>query len=265
MPKLAIQAAVIKRTLRSLITITLLVYFGFGLLLYFTQNQILYYPSPEMVNDSHPYTILKSDNETLKVWVLNKGRKDAVIYFGGNAASAGRAIPHLEKMIKDRTVYLVNYRGYGGSSGSPSEQGLSTDALNIYDQFKRRHATISLIGRSIGAGVAIHLAAHRKIHKLALITPFDSIEAVAQNHYPLYPMSLLLKDKYDSISRVSSISAKTLILIAGHDRTVPPEHAHKLADAFRPEQVTVATLAGTTHNTISHHPDYETILKQFLQ
>jgi len=255
----------IAQFIKSLLTIAVMVYFGLGLLLYFNQRNMIYYTTPEVVDDSFQSMFIKSDNEIIKLWVLNPGQKEAVIIFGGNAASAYHAIPLYENIVKHKTVYLVNYRGYGGSSGRPSEHALSTDALNIYDHLSPQHTDISIIGRSIGAGVAMHLAANRKTHKLVLITPFDSIEAVARNHYPFYPMSLLLKDKFKAIDLVDSISAGVLIVVAENDRIIPKEHALKLADAFDARQISVVRLAEVGHNTISGHPDYADTIGEFLR
>ena len=251
--------------LKSLITIILLVYFGLGALLYFFQQHFIYFPSTKVVDDSQQNIKIKSAGETINVWLINPGMNDAVIYFGGNAQNAFFAMPQFETMITDKTVYLVDYRGYGSSSGKPSEKALFNDALNIYDRLKTQHENISVIGQSLGSGVAIYLATKRDIQKLILSTPYDSIESVAKSNYPFYPISMLLNDKYDSLSLASAVTTHTLILIAEKDRIIPKKHAYRLASSFNTDLLTVVELPGVGHNTLTQHPHYESVITDFLK
>ena len=168
-------------------------------------------------------------------------------------------------MITNKTVYFVDYRGYGSSSGKPSEKALFIDALNIYDRLKTQHGKISVIGQSLGSGVAIYLATKRDIQKMILSTPYDSIESVAKSNYPFYPISLLLKEKYDSLTRASAVTTDTLILIAEKDRIIPKKHAYKLASAFNTDLLTIVELPGVGHNTLTQHPHYESVIVDFLK
>lgn len=259
------QKTKLKRTLSSLLLISVLVYLGFGAMLNIYQYSFIYFPTEEITDNTYHYTTLRSDNETLKLWVINPHQKEAIIYFGGNAANAYNAIAHIEAISTSKTSYIVNYRGYGGSTGLPGERGITIDALNIYDFIQDHHDSISVIGRSLGAGVATYLASNRKLKKLVLITPFDSLESVAQERYPMFPISYLLIDKYDSIGQVGDIRESTLILIADTDNVIPTKHSYKLANAFKPEQLTVITLPDTNHHTISQHPRYLNIIADFLR
>ncbi len=161
-------------------------------------------------------------------------------------------------------VYLANYRGYGGSSGSPSEAGLYKDALAIFDEIRSRYTSISVIGRSLGSGVATYLATQRNIDRLILVTPFDSIENVARKALPILPVSLLLKDKFDSAGRVADIHAPVLIVIAENDEVISRQHSDVLAGAFPDSQVTVEVIPDTGHNTIGMSPRYASVLSMFL-
>ena len=231
----------------------------------FFQHHFIYFPSFEVSDDSQQSIKIKSGGETLNVWVINPGNKEAIIFFGGNAANAYYAILQFRRMVTERTVYLVDYRGYGGSTGSPSEQALYSDALNIYDHLKPEHDKILVFGQSLGSSVAIHMAAHRDIKKLILTTPFDSVVSVAKNNYPIYPVSLLLKERFDSLSLIGSVTAKTLMIIAEKDRIIPKKHAYKLAKAFKPEQLKIVEISNTGHNTVADHPQYEPAITDFLR
>ena len=242
----------------------LLLYVLVGVVLFFFQRKLLYFPT-QSIPHSYDQENISNENETIKVIVLNKGKKEAFLYFGGNAESVIYNAADFLKVFPLHTVYLFNYRGYGGSTGQPTEKGIYSDALFLFDKIQNRHSKISIIGRSLGSGVATYLASKRSIEKLVLITPFDSIKNVAQKKFPIYPMSLLIKDKFDSIGRVKHIQAKTIAVVAENDNVIPNKHAFRLISEFPPNQITVKIIAGSGHNDISDKPGYYDCLKTFIK
>jgi pimeloyl-ACP methyl ester carboxylesterase len=252
-----------RKKLTSILLGLSLIYLGTGFLLFIKQRDFLYFPVPSIKHsfDEETFNIAK---ESIKVTVLNKGRKKAIIYFGGNAESVDYNAYDFSRIFQQHTVYLVKYRGYGGSTGRPEEKAIYSDALHIFDKIKSKYAAVSIIGRSLGSGVATLLASKRNIDKLILITPFDSIENVAQKLYLIYPMSLLLKDKYDSVGRISSITAKTLVIAAEKDQIIDAEHTKRLVNAFPALQITYEVLENTDHNTVSNSEKYYVLLKEHI-
>ena len=252
-----------KKIMKNISILLLLGYAAMGLFLYIYQRDFLYFPTPDI---STPYTemVLQNEGEAIKVIVLNKGHKNAILYFGGNAESMAQSSDYIAQQFPGFTVYLMNYRGYGGSTGSSSEEGLYSDALKLYDTIKLKHNRISIGGRSLGSGIAIYVAAHRDVSKLALITPFDSIVNVAQGLYPIYPVSFLLHDQYDSLSRIKKIKAKTLIVIAENDRVIIRERTQKLIAAFDPAQLQVRMIENRGHMDISADAKYYKIMQDFI-
>lgn len=252
-----------KRIFVRMLSLILSVYIGIGVLLFIKQRDFLYFP----VGSVKPVSgeeIFINGNESIKVTVLNKGNRNAIIYFGGNAEVVDGNAQFFPTQFPEHTVFLVKYRGYGGSTGTPTEEGIYSDALYIFDKIKPRFGTISLIGRSLGSGVATLVASKRDIHKLVLITPFDSIQNIAQEKFPIYPMSLLLKDKYNSVDRVSSIKAKTFVIVAENDEIIGMKHTEKLVKKFPSSQITLAVIKGKGHNTISNNEEYYNLLKGFI-
>jgi alpha-beta hydrolase superfamily lysophospholipase len=243
-----------------------LVYVGLGVALYSVQRNLLYHPTPPAKNSAAPAEALRIDSgdASLQIWRLNPGRERAIIYFGGNAERVLANAAMFTHIFNDATVYLTEYRGFGGSSGEPSEAALYADARAIYDQFADRHAGIAVIGRSLGSGVATYLAAVRTVDRVVLVTPYDSVEAVAAARYPIYPISLMLKDKFPSINYVQEIDSPTLILIAEHDRTIPRKHTDALIAAFGGKELSSVVLQGTQHHTVGESPRYATLLGEFL-
>jgi hypothetical protein len=250
------------KTLEGMIYI-LLIYVLVGAVLFFYQRKLIYFPT---ANIPHNYDQLQltHENVTLEIIVLNQGKKEAILYFGGNAEAVVYSAEDFLSVFPLQTVYLLNYRGYGGSSGQPSEAGIFADALFLFDKVLDKQAIISVIGRSLGSGVATYLASKRPVEKMALISPFDSITSVAQNIYMIFPVFLMLLDKYDSISRVKEIEAKTIILVAEHDEVIPRKHSQRLIDEFPPEQISVKIIADSGHNDISNKVEYYQQLKDFF-
>jgi pimeloyl-ACP methyl ester carboxylesterase len=195
--------------------------------------------------------------------VVNPGQARALLYFGGN----GEAIQHnrnsLARWLPQHTVYLVAYRGYGASEGEPSEALLLEDALALYDAVVATHDEIDVVGRSLGSGVAVHVAVQRPVARLVLVTPFDSAQAVAQAAYPWVPVAWLMQDRYDSLGRAARVEAPTLVLSAGRDRVVPQAHTAALLDAFAQPPQHIAFPAAD-HNDIHDQPGYAAAMTAFL-
>lgn len=220
------------------------------------------YPRAEEISLSTP------DGARLHGWFLAAAAQPAplIIYFGGNAEEISWQLTRAAD-YPGYALLLMNYRGYGGSTGAPSQDALFADALQLYDNFARRADVdpqrIVLVGRSLGSGIAVHLAARRKVAGIVLLTPYDSLRAVAAHHYRLLPVSLLLRHPFDSLGQVDNISVPALFIAAAQDRIVPKGHARALYDAWRGRK-TWHELAGADHNSIDTHPAYQGALHGFL-
>lgn len=233
----------------ALCSVVVVVYLGACGYLYAKQRAFLYFPTPAVDVPGGEHVTLHNDGETLKLWRVGPAQGDAVIYFGGNAQDVSRLIPTFSRTFPNRPVYLVNYRGYGGSTGVPSEAALYRDAVAVFDYVHRTHKNVDVIGQSLGSGVAVFLATVRQITKLVLITPYDSIETVARQHFPQFPVSLLLKDKYPSAARAPNVRSPTLILLAEHDEVIPRASSEALIAAFQALRPIVEVVHGATHNS----------------
>ena len=242
-------------------------YVAVGSFLYINQRDFLYHPTAEVASH-HTHLFMENDDEKINIIVLNGEHPNAILYFGGNAESMGESADYIAAQFPDFSVYLMDYRGYGSSTGEASEKALYSDALKLYDVIKEKHKRISVGGRSLGTAIATYVAANREVSKLALITPFDSIINVAQGRYPLYPVELLLHDKYDSLSRVKKISAKTFIVIAQNDKVIPRERTNKLIEAFQrsrsKEVLEIAVIENRGHADISSDDRYYKIMQDFI-
>ncbi len=255
----------IRRIGVTLLRWLVIAYITYIAVLYFLQRDFIYYPMKDDISSNETaYTLTRDDGVTLRGWIINPGRDKAILYFGGNAERLSYTIDVAKKRFSDYAVYLVHYRGFGDSEGEPTEQNLLSDALALYDDIKPHHKHITAIGRSLGTAIASYVASQREVDKVVLITPFDSIEHIAERSYPGVPVSLLLKDKFESWKFAQHIKARTLVLIAEHDRIVPRQFTDNLLRYFKQGLVTAQKLEGTGHVTISHHPEYYPQIARFL-
>ncbi len=229
----------------------LLVYLAVCAVLYTQQRNFLYFPTPEVQRDDAQAIYLANDIANVKIWKVASGNRKAIIYFGGNAEEVSRNIQPFAAHLPGYDFYFMNYRGFSGSTGAPSETALYIDALSLYDHIAGEYETISIVGRSLGSGIATYVAANRTIERLALITPYDSIVSVAQSKFPLVPGSLLLHDKYDSAGRAGDISAPTLIITAEKDGVIPKRFTDNLVRAMTNAPLEQALIPSTDHLTVS--------------
>lgn len=241
--------------LRSVLPFVGAVVVTYGVLcawVFFTQRGQIYFPTPVSEAPGAQVLWVESQGERIKVWTVPRPGGRALLYFGGNAEDVAGNVELFAEAFPDRSLYLVNYRGYGGSSGRPSEAGLVADALAVFDLVQTRHAAVAVavMGRSLGSGVAVQLAAARPVERLVLVTAFDSLVNVARDYFRWLPVGLLMRDRYDSARWAPRVSAPVLVVIAGEDEIIPRERSDELAATFAPGQARVVVVPGVGHNTL---------------
>ena len=249
---------------------------GFPVLIYFFQERLIFFPQPLTQDPLKANTgaaieevsLVTADQVRLHGWLVKATPKPTptplLIYFGGNAeevswlaATAGQ--------YAGWSLLMLNYRGYGRSEGKPGEAELFADALQIYDYAVSRAqgGRIAVMGRSLGSGVAVYVAAQRPVAGVILVSPYDSVESVAKGIYPFLPIGLMLRHRFDSLSRAPGIKAPLLCLVAGGDRVIPPPHSERLYAAWGgARQWREIRLAA--HDSIADDPDYWRAIAAFL-
>jgi len=226
--------------------------------LYVFQRSLLYFPQPARVNV--PSLRLSVPGAALQVSVREREGSGAVIYFGGNAEDVSASLAEIAASFPEQAVYALHYRGYGRSTGSPSESALQADALALYDHVARQRSDITVVGRSLGSGIAVSLAAVRPLSRLVLVTPYDSIEAVAAQQYAVFPVRWLIKDRFDAAARAPQVRAPTTVIIAERDEVIRRARSDVLVSRFAPGVAQVVVIAGAGHNTLDGRPDFEAAL-----
>lgn len=239
-----------------------LLYLAVCVFMFTLQGALLYHPQP--ARQAVASITLAVQGASLQVSVQARPGAPAILYFGGNADDVSGSLQRLAQLFPDHALYLMHYRGFGQSTGKPSEPALHADARALYQHVRREHAEIKLIGRSLGSGVAARLASEQPVARLVLVTPFDSIENVAVELFPWLPVRWLIRERFDSAAVAGRIGAPTVLIAAERDTLIRPERTAQLAARFQPGVARLVVVPGADHNDIGQHPAYERALVQAM-
>ncbi|HEV7670218.1 MAG TPA: alpha/beta fold hydrolase [Thermoanaerobaculia bacterium] len=249
------------RPLLTIASIVALLYLACCVLLFSCQRSLIYYPHPPSSAQGTSTITLPAEGAEVRVTASPKPGPGAVVYFGGNAEDVNHSLPDLESAFPQHALYLMHYRGYGGSTGKPSERALVADGLALFDRVHTEHPNVVVIGRSLGSGVAIQVATSRPVSRLILVTPYNSLEELAARQYAIFPIRWLMMDKFQSWRYAPKVTAPTLLVAAENDQIVPRQSTEALYARFNAGVATLREVAGTGHNTIQESPRYIPLLQ----
>lgn len=264
-----------QKALIYLLVVLLASYFIIVLFVYSIQDQMLYLPNrtirgtPEQVGlEYEPLRIVTKDQEQIAAWFIPGGDK-TVLYLHGNGDNISGRLSQA-KFWHDLgfSMLLIDYRGYGESTGEPIEVGLYTDALAAWEHLTIERGIpaeqIVVVGESLGGGVATWLSSHRPNAGLILDATFTSVPDVAARQYPWLPVRLLSRNHFRSIDRIEDIHTPILILHSREDRLIPFEHGQRLYEkANQPK--TFVELRGPHASGLGGDPEtYRTAIENFV-
>lgn len=254
--------------------VAVLIYLGSLALLYFKQRAMLF-PSPPVgrtapaaagLPEAEEHVLTSADGERIIVWHLaaRPGHR-VVLYFPGNGDALAYLAGRFRNIASDGTgVIALSYRGYAGSSGSPSETGILADAAAMYAFAKTLYepGRMVLWGHSLGTGVAIATAADQPLGGLILEAPYTSIADVAAAAFPYFPVRYLIKDPFRSDERIGRVRAPVLVMHGARDATIAIRFGEQLfALAHQPKQFVRFDQGG--HNDLDQFGAAETA-RQFI-
>jgi len=225
--------------------------------LFVFQRKLLYRPDTQRPDMAHlgistlrAVEIETADGLRLLAWYLPPpAGRAVVVYFHGNGGNLGyREARMMQFAAAGFGALFLEYRGYGGNPGSPTEDGLYADAraaLDFLDAQGIDPGRLVLYGESLGTGIAVRMASERAVGALVLEAPFSSVADVAQQRYWFVPVRLLLKDKFDAVARIGAVHAPILMLLGERDVIVPPRFGRTLFKAApEPKELWVAPDGG---------------------
>jgi uncharacterized protein len=241
-----------------------------GLVVLFFAQRSFIFPVPQTARtapvaagfpQAEEHLLTTADGETIIVWhVPAKPGHAVVLYFHGNGDFLTGLVGRFRDITSDGTgLVALSYRGYAGSSGRPSEQGLLSDAAAAYAFAAARYGADQIVvwGFSLGSGVAVALAADQPIGKLILEAPYTSIVDVAAAAFPFLPVRWLIRDQFRSDQRISRVTAPLLIMHGARDATIPIDLGDRLFALAREPKQFVRFPQGA-HNDLGSYGAIET-------
>lgn len=191
---------------------------------FWRQRDLLYRAPRKTQSPDIPVQVVPETEEgpALNGWIDNPGQPRALIYFGGSSEPVELRRAALAAAFPNHTRYLIPYRGFGPNRLLVSEEhAIKGDGLRAFDHIKQQHAHVDVLGRSLGTGVALHVASRRHVRRLGLITPYDSILAVAQLRYRWLPVKRLLRDRFESWRDAVGVDSPIFAILAETDPVTP--------------------------------------------
>lgn len=237
------------------------IYFAFCALVFFFQRKLIYIPSKDLSN----YHILESlgmkeiwinSGAKINAWFfLTKSQSEIILYLHGNGGNVShRAHKFAEIINRGYGLLAIDYRGYGKSSGSPTEWGLYEDAvaaLNWLHDKNYNNQQIIIYGESIGTAVAIEVSQERNFNKIILESPLSSLVDVGKEIYPFLPVSFLLKDRYDSLAKLDKVNSPIFIFHGAEDSIIPEQQSYKLYQNIQNVRKFRKVFTGKNHNDLN--------------
>jgi fermentation-respiration switch protein FrsA (DUF1100 family) len=221
--------------------IALVLYVGLAAMIYLAQRSLMYFPDTVRTTpaaaglpEAEEVPLTASDGVGSIAWhIPPRDYKPVILYFHGNGGALKYRVERFRRLIADGIgLVALEYRGYGGLPGSPSEQGLIADAEAAYAFAAAQYPVQQIVvwGESLGTGVAVALTSEKPVGRVILEAPFTSAVAVGAQHYWYLPVRLLMKDQFRSDERIGKVTAPLLILHGVHDRVVPYAMGERLFD-----------------------------------
>jgi dipeptidyl aminopeptidase/acylaminoacyl peptidase len=184
---------------------------------------------------TRPVVLRAGDGTRLCGWLMTPhvpGHHPAVLYFGGRSEEVSWVARDAGRLFPNMTVLAMNYRGYGDSHGDPAEIHMVDDGCTLFDWLAQHGhvdgGRIAVVGRSLGSGVAIQVAKQRPVHSVVLVTPYDSVLAIAKRRFRAMPIEYMLRHRFESVKHAPSLKVPTYVLRAEQDDVIPHSHTDQL-------------------------------------
>ena len=211
--------------------ILLFLYIFVIIFLFFYQRKLLYHPSENnyldetSLNHNIEKKFIQSENKLVSWYFEKNSDYKTILFFHGNAGKLDNRVYKLNELSKLEINYLIiAYRGFSGNEGKPTESGLYEDAKSAKIWLNNngvKDKDIILYGESLGTAVAVDLASKHTFAGIILESPFTSMTRLAQKYYPIFPVKIILKDKFDSINKIQKINSPLLVMHGEEDTIVP--------------------------------------------
>lgn len=263
-----------RRRLLAFGAVLLILFAAVSFLMFNLQSQFIFPthavgPAGPLPRGAQRLRLETGDGDTLHGVHIPPARKGGdgtlILSFAGNAWNSQEAASYIHQIYPQLDVVGFHYRGYRPSTGEPSADALMDDSLLVHDYAIERikPKRVVAVGFSIGTGVAAHLSSKRGLDGLILVTPFDSLKAVAAGHYPFLPVAQLFRHEMDSTAALATTDVPTAIIAAAQDTLIVPARTDALRKAVR-NLAYDETIPGAGHNDIYHRSAFQDAMQAAL-
>lgn len=264
------------KKLRMIISIIILFYTIILVIIYNIQTRMIFMPvklsAAYRFDNTNPYEeifIKTNDNEFINGLLFKTNSDKVILYFHGNAGSLD-SWQYIHNSLKalDYNFFIIDFRGYGKSTGKITEEGLYKDGQAAYDflvqkGFKREN--IILYGRSIGTGIAVDIASKNKSKALILESPFSTFKKLANSKLPFLFPSLFLKYSFDNLEKINRINTPLLIMHGKKDQLIPIKFGKALYDNYKGVKKDFLAIEEGHHNDLPSFPGYRDAIQRFIE
>lgn len=275
MLSLNMQKNTVKK-IRKWLIIVIVLYVAIGTTLYFLQEKIIFHPQEIAAEDNYNFSAPfkeinlpvnnKKNLNIIQFTVPDSACKGVVLYFHGNRNNIQRYAPYASNFTKNNyEVWMIDYPGFGKSTGKRSEQIMYDDAAILYQMARGRFSKDSILiyGRSIGTGVAAQLASVKDCKRLILETPYYSIDALMRYYAFIYPVSWMAKYHFPNHTYLKKIEVPVTLFHGTNDEIIPYGQSVKLAKENT--SVNLVTVEKGKHNNLNDFPLFHQQLDSLLQ
>jgi uncharacterized protein len=263
------------KILRGIALLVIIIFLVLVILLYIFQTRLIFYPGKLAPNFKYKLTssdeevfLTTKDGEKINGLYYEGSRPEVILYFHGNAGD----LSGWQFVAEDFTAFgfsllIIDYRGYGKSSGSISENGFYQDAKAAYDflrtEKKFSAQQILVYGRSIGSGVAVHLAAHNNCRGLILESPHSSLGKLANEKLPFFFPSLYMKYTFNNMEKINRVKSPVVFIHGVKDEIIPASHTERLFKKFEGKKKMIL-VPGGSHNDLNAFSEHRLLLSEII-
>jgi uncharacterized protein len=260
---------------KVLACIIIIIYFAVIIALYAFQTRFIFHPGKltrdfkfKLGDDDEEIFLATSDGEDINALFYQGTRDEVILYFHGNAGDlSGWHFVAEDFVGQGYSIFIVDYRGYGKSSGKISEAGFYKDAEAAFNFLTTTKTytpqDIIIYGRSIGSGVAVELASKHKTKGLVLESPYTSLSSLANEKLPLMFPSLYLKYTFNNFKKIEAVESPVILIHGTLDTLIPPDHSKKLLTKIKTKSK-IILVEGGAHNDLNSFASYQNFIEKDL-
>ncbi len=244
------------------------IYVLFASFLYFNQANFFYYPDKQDFDDCQSFNdYQKVRTGGTRMFYKEKSTDDVIVYYHGNTGSACDRT-HIKRILKDseKSIVFVEYAGYANDGRVLSKSLIFQDVRNVNVFINAKgFENIIVVGESIGSGSASYHSSIGSVNKIILVAPFSKIEEIARHRYPIFPISVMIKENYNNVEILDGYNGEILVIFGTEDMVIPTKFSEKLYETLNVKDKKSLSIFGANHNNIFNQVETIEGIEKFIK